>query len=52
MTGYSLEPKPITVRYTADNLGKTLSLAADEESENGVMLLVPFEQIERMIRGK
>ena len=35
----------VTVRYTSDKIGKTLSLEA-----NGVMISVAYEDIEKIIR--
>lgn len=42
--GLRLAKAPVTVRFTSDGLGETLSL----ESANG-MILVPFEQVKRII---
>lgn len=39
----------ITVRITADALGKTLSLT-DENPSNGVMLSIPLETIEKELK--
>lgn len=42
--GLRLHTAPVTVRFTSDHLGETLSL----ESANG-MILVPFEQVKKII---
>lgn len=42
--GLRLIPERVTVRFTSDSRGETLSL----ESANG-MILVPFEQVKRII---
>ena len=40
-------PCNVTVRYTSDKIGKTLSLNAAN-----IMIVVPFEEIEKMINGE
>lgn len=41
-----LQGADISVRVTADNIGKSLSLAIDDE---GIMLLIPIEAVSDMI---
>ena len=41
-----MKPKRLTVWYTSDNLGKTLSIG---DLEDGTQLTVPFDQILKMI---
>ena len=38
-------PCNVTVRYTSDKVGKTISLNAAN-----IMIVVPFEEIEKMIK--
>ena len=47
MTGDSFQIKPaaITVCFTSDTKGKTLSLSLDGE----ILLMIPFEEIKDMI---
>jgi len=42
---FSMEPRQMTVRYTADEKGKSLSI-----SDNSVMLHVPFDAIAEAIK--
>ena len=39
-------PKSFTVRYTSDNIGKSLSIA---DEANGVMFEIPFDAIYKEI---
>lgn len=48
-TPFSCQPSDITIRYTADKKGKTLSLA---DENIGILLVVPFEEIEKITRYK
>lgn len=48
-TSFSCQPSDITIRYTADEKGKTLSLA---DEDIGILLIVPFEEIEEMVGKK
>ena len=48
-TPFSCQPSDITIRYTADEKGKTLSLA---DEDIGILLAVPFEKIEEMVKKK
>lgn len=43
-TGYMPEPKKITVRFTSDRYGETISV---EDGE--IMLGVPYEPVKKMI---
>lgn len=43
----TFEPKQIQVEYTSDLIGKTLSLGSKED---GILISVPYETIERMIK--
>ena len=44
-----MHPKNYVVRYTADNLGKSLSMA---DENNGVMFQIPFDGIyNEIIKG-
>lgn len=52
MIGMNLNHERITVRFTSDKTGKTLSLASEGTLKDSVMLVVPFEQIESMIKGE
>ena len=39
--------RKISIRYTSDHHGKTLSLADDNV---GLMIAVPYESVERLVR--
>lgn len=41
------QPEKIQVYYTADQMGKTLSLAS---SKHNVQITIPFAELERLIR--
>lgn len=45
--GDKIYRQKITVRYTDDEIGKTLSLQAQD-----FMILVPFEEVEKIIKSK
>lgn len=47
--GKSVSITNITVRITADELGKTLSLS-DDNTLTGVMLSIPLETIEKELK--
>ena len=47
MLNKTMQKKTLTVRITKDVLGKTLSLADDDES---IMLAVPIEPIEKELK--
>jgi hypothetical protein len=39
-----MRKEPVTVRFSSDRIGDTLSLEC-----NGVMIIVPFEKIQKLI---
>ena len=45
--GENIRYRPVQVRYSSDKSGKTLSLSQDDD---GVMITVPFEYVERLIK--
>ena len=46
INGLAPSMKMITVRFTSDESGETISLA---DENNGIMLLVPFEPVQELI---
>lgn len=44
--GYSIKPMMLTVRITADERGKSLSLSDDKS----VILMIPLEAIEKRLK--